>query len=66
VSSPCPFCDRDCEACGYPIDGGWEHETRHFTNVLTCTVRRVTRPLVEIVPLFFAHAQHRSTKETAE
>lgn len=55
----CLYCDRDCGDCGYPIDGGWEHITRHFAGgVLTCTARRVTRPLVEILPLWFAHKQH--------
>lgn len=55
----CLFCDRDCPACGYPIDGGWEHVTRHFDGgVLTCTARRVTRPLTDILPLWFEHRQH--------
>lgn len=59
MSDPaCLFCDRDCDACGYPIDGGWEHVTRRFANVLTCTSRRVSRPLVAILPLWFSHRQH--------
>lgn len=56
----CLYCDRDCDACGYPIDGGWEHDTRRFDGgVLTCTARRVTRPLADILPLWFEHTKHR-------
>jgi hypothetical protein len=56
----CPFCDRICPRCRYPIDGGWEHiEVPQVGKThVVCRVERVVRPLVEILPLFVEHQQH--------
>lgn len=67
VTAPCLFCDRDCPACGWPIDGGWEHLTGRQPQtgpdagaLVVCKVRRVIRPLAETLELFFGHHSHRS------
>jgi len=64
MTAPCLFCDRDCPACGWPIDGGWEHLTERQPQaepliIAICKVRPVVRPLAEVLALFCEHRQHR-------
>lgn len=61
----CVYCDRTCSACGYPIEGGWEHvqqpqapESLH----VVCELKPVVRPLGQALSAYFDHAAHRKLK----
>lgn len=56
----CLWCDRECRRCGWPVEGGWEHVEQRQppgANVTICHLRRVVRPLVEVL-VGFLHHEH--------
>jgi hypothetical protein len=58
--TPCLWCDRDCDRCGWPILAGWEHVDQSPSEgaILTvCHLRRVVRPLAETLSGYLHH-QH--------
>ncbi len=57
----CLYCERTCNRCLYPIDGGWEHVEilqGEGSNTVVCRSVRVVRPLVDNTDAFFTHQQH--------
>lgn len=60
-ATDCLYCERICARCRYPISGGWEHVEQpqaKEANTVVCNSRRVVRPLVDNLEVFFGHQQH--------
>ena len=54
----CPYCDRLCERCRYPIPGGWTHVEQPQapeSNVVVCNLKRYVAPLVGNLTAYFDH-----------
>ena len=54
----CPYCERICPRCRYPIAGGFEHVEQvqppggsHFV----CSLRRHVAPLVQVLDEYLTH-----------
>lgn len=57
----CPYCDRECPRCKYPIDSGWVHVVLpqpEGSNVRMCKAARFMGPVVDVMVAFFTHMRH--------
>lgn len=60
--SACPYCERECERCGYTIPAGFDHIEQPQapeSNVVVCTLARHVGPMVDVLSEFFTHSRHR-------
>lgn len=63
TAAECLWCDRVCPRCGWPIEGGWEHGEQpqpEGSNVRVCNLRRVVRPLADVLVGFLHHKHARA------
>lgn len=67
--SDCLFCERECPRCRYEIPGNFEHIEQpqaEGSNVVVCTLRRLQRPLVEMIAGYLEHENEHVKRTRAE